>query len=190
MKPITTLAIALVLSLAIPGIALADSNHGHGAPTATDGSPTQNPDQANMMQEMMRMMMPMMMQMHGQMMGGATQGSDQGNRMAMMDSSMMRMMMGGDMMSAASPEGMQSTMLSRLAEFDADGDGSLSLSEFEALHAAMTRETTVDRFQHLDADGDGQITKSEMAAPVKRMKMQEMMTTPPAMRSDQKPLKN
>ncbi|MBA5775517.1 hypothetical protein H2509_00080 [Stappia sp. F7233] len=66
-------------------------------------------------------------------------------------------------------------MLARLAEFDADKDGSLSLSEFEVLHAAVTRETTVDRFQHLDADGDGRITEVEMAALAKRVEMRGKM---------------
>ncbi len=63
----------------------------------------------------------------------------------------------------------------RLAEFDVNGDGSLSLAEFDVLHAAMSRETTVDRFQHLDADGNGQVTSEEIAAPSKRMEMHKMM---------------
>ncbi|MDX5370601.1 MAG: calcium-binding protein, partial [Alphaproteobacteria bacterium] len=73
------------------------------------------------------------------------------------------------------PEAARATMLARLAEFDADGDGSLSLAEFEALHAAMIRETMVDRFQHLDADGNGRITESEMGAPARRMEMRRGM---------------
>ena len=43
---------------------------------------------------------------------------------------------------------------SRLAEFDTDGNASLTLSEYEALWLAAMREKMVDRFQVLDADGD------------------------------------
>ena len=67
-------------------------------------------------------------------------------------------------------------MLAKLNEFDANNDGVLSLVEFEALHAAMIRETTVDRFQHLDADGDGAITEAEIAAPIERMRMPSAAT--------------
>ncbi|MCE8000660.1 MAG: hypothetical protein HEP70_17540 [Rhodobiaceae bacterium] len=62
-------------------------------------------------------------------------------------------------------------MRAKLNEFDVNKDGVLSLVEFEALHAAMIRETTVDRFQHLDADGDGAITETEITAPIERMRM-------------------
>ena len=81
-------------------------------------------------------------------------------------------------------------MLARLAEFDVDGDGTLSLAEFEALHAAMIRETTVDRFQHLDADGDGRITEAEMGGPARRMEMRREMPGAPGMMGDQMPSGN
>ncbi len=65
-----------------------------------------------------------------------------------------------------------------LEENDTDGDGTLSIAEFEVLHSRMIRETMVDRFQHLDNDGDGAVTAEEMIAPAdkiarkeKRMKM-------------------
>ena len=54
---------------------------------------------------------------------------------------------------------------------DKDGNGTVSLEEFEMLHNMMMRNQMVDRFQHLDADGDGEITESEMAAQANRMKM-------------------
>lgn len=174
MKTITTFAAAVSLSIAAAGHAAADSHHGHaGGPLANDSGPAA--PQGEMMQDMMRMMMPMMMQMHGQMMGTGPEGG-----MSMMDGEMMRMMMGPGMMGAGlaaepQPEAARTAMLSRLAEFDADGDGSLSLAEFEALHATMIRETTVDRFQHLDADGDGRITETEMGAPARRMEMRRGM---------------
>jgi hypothetical protein len=49
----------------------------------------------------------------------------------------------------------------RLAEFDADGDGQLSLEEYEALWLDAMRDRMVDRFQFHDDDGDGQVTVSE-----------------------------
>lgn len=173
MKTIITFAAALALSMATAGYAAADSQHGHG-----NGSPMNNensPDrQADMMQDMMRMMMPMMTRMHGQMMGAGP-----GSGMAMMDDDMMRMMMGPDMMGrmvdAPEPGALRAALAGRLSEFDANGDGSLSLTEFEALHAAMIRETTVDRFQLLDADGDARITETEMGAPARRMEMRRGM---------------
>lgn len=170
MKTITIFASMLALSMALAGYAAADSHHGHGNGSQTTDNTL--PDrQDNMMQDMMRMMM----QMHGQMMGAGPGGG-----MSMMDADMMRIMMGPGMMgdglyAEPEPEAARAAMLARLAEFDADDDGSLSLAEFEALHAAMIRETTVDRFQQLDADGDGRITETEMGAPARRMEMRRGM---------------
>lgn len=180
MKKITTLATALALSLAAPGLASAMTHHHEDdAPAAaTDGAGPQG-GRADMM-NMMNMMMPMMMKMHRQMMGGGMHGgapgSGHGKGMAGMDGSTMRMMMGGGMMGGGMMGGLEpgaamKAMQDRLTEFDADGDGMLSLAEFETLHAAMIREKTVDHFQHLDADGDGRVTKEEMTAPAHRMQM-------------------
>lgn len=52
-----------------------------------------------------------------------------------------------------------------LSRHDADGDGTLSLKEFEALWLEMVRERMVDRFQHLDRDGDAVVTAEEFAMP-------------------------
>ncbi|SDE77644.1 EF-hand domain-containing protein [Ruegeria marina] len=189
MKMFTTLATALSFSIAAAGHATAESDHGHGGgPLSKDSGPSAS--QGEMMHEMMRKMMPMMMQMHGRMMGAG-----HGSGMSMMDSDMMRMMMGPKMIGAgpvAEPEpgAARTAMLARLAEFDADGDGTLSLAEFEVLHAAMIRETTVDRFQHLDADGDGRITEEEMGAPAKRMEMLRGMPGAPGMMGDRMPSGN
>lgn len=57
----------------------------------------------------------------------------------------------------------------QIATYDTDGDGSLSLEEFSALHAAQTRPMIVDRFQAFDDDGDGKVTEAEMAGPFNRM---------------------
>jgi Ca2+-binding EF-hand superfamily protein len=72
-----------------------------------------------------------------------------------------------------SPDEMRAALAGRLATFDTDGDGTLSLAEFEAMHAAMIRPIMVDRFQALDEDGDGRVTADEMTAPADQM--QRMM---------------
>ncbi len=176
MKTIVTIATTVALSLAGTGFALAESHHGHGAQATAEVEAAPMGGQAGMMQDMMRMMM----KMHAKMMCDNMAAIGTGGGLAMMDGDVIRMMMGPDtmgehMMGTPAPDAARSAMLARLAEFDADGDGSLSLAEFETLHAALIRETTVDRFQHLDADGDGRITETEMAAPARRMGMEGMM---------------
>jgi hypothetical protein len=57
----------------------------------------------------------------------------------------------------------------RLARFDTDGNGSLNLTEYQALWLDAMRERMVDRFQDLDDDGDGAVTKEEFARPFARM---------------------
>ncbi len=49
----------------------------------------------------------------------------------------------------------------KLAEFDRDGNGSLSLEEYQALWMDAMRERMVDRFQGHDDDGDGMVTAEE-----------------------------
>lgn len=169
MQTFKIIATSATLLLGATGAAFAQAGHDHGAqqPGVATGlsdseSGPMTGDQTDMMQKMMGM--------HARMM-------DHGDRpgMAMMDRSMMQMMMGPGMMGVPSAEAATATMQARLSEFDADGDGSLSLSEFETLHSAMIRESMVDRFQHLDADGDGAVSPSEMVAPAGRMNMRERM---------------
>ncbi|MGH6916418.1 MAG: EF-hand domain-containing protein [Geminicoccaceae bacterium] len=50
---------------------------------------------------------------------------------------------------------------SRLAAFDEDGDGSLTLQEYQALWLDAMRERMVDQFQAHDDDGDGLVTVEE-----------------------------
>lgn len=49
----------------------------------------------------------------------------------------------------------------RLAEFDANKDGSLDLSEYEALWLDAMHERMVDQFQAHDDNGDGTVTVEE-----------------------------
>ena len=50
----------------------------------------------------------------------------------------------------------------RFARFDADANGRLSLTEFEALWADITRPVAVRAFQFLDPDGDAGLAKAEI----------------------------
>ncbi len=121
-------------------------------------------------------MMQMMMRMHGPMMGGMEMP---GGVMGPMGFGMM----GGqfaegfdaDGNGTVSSEELRSGLEGRLVQYDADGDGSLSLTEFETLHAAMIRNLMVDHFQALDEDGDGAVTKTEMTAPADRLQRMEML---------------
>jgi Ca2+-binding EF-hand superfamily protein len=58
---------------------------------------------------------------------------------------------------------------SRLAEFDQNGDGKLTLDEYQALWMAAMRERMVDRFQEHDDDGDGLVTVEEFTEPFERV---------------------
>jgi len=51
----------------------------------------------------------------------------------------------------------------QLSQFDADGNGSLSLQEYQGLWLDAMRDRMVDRFQSHDDDGDGQVTAQEFA---------------------------
>lgn len=166
MRTVARTASILAISVITAGAALADSGH-HDRDSVRPGVSRDAMPMGADRQEMMQGMMRMMMQMHGSdAMGpgmGFVGGSGMGG-MSMMDRDMMQMMMGPDMIGGM-PDGMPGQMmLSLLNDYDADGNGELSLEEFAAWHAAMLRETMVDRFQHLDADGDGAITSEEMNA--------------------------
>lgn len=57
----------------------------------------------------------------------------------------------------------------QLAAYDADGNGTLSIDEFEGAWNEMTRERMVRGFQRFDRDGDGQISEDELTRPVDRV---------------------
>jgi len=50
----------------------------------------------------------------------------------------------------------------RYARFDGDKNGSLSLEEFTALWAELTRPVTVRAFQMLDPNGDAAVARAEV----------------------------
>lgn len=153
----TIIVAAVLATTAIGGAAFAASDHGHG------GKPGQGDVHGMMMQGGgagmmghkgdMSGMMGMMQRMHG-------------NMMEMMDTD-------GD--GKVTPVEMREMMQAKLTENDSDGNGSLSIDEFEALHSAMMRGMMVDRFQHLDADGDGAVTSEEMMAPAAKMERMNKM---------------
>ncbi len=57
----------------------------------------------------------------------------------------------------------------RLAAFDTDGNGVLSLEEYEALWLDAMRTQMVQGFQRLDVDGDTGVTEAEFLAPYARL---------------------
>jgi hypothetical protein len=63
---------------------------------------------------------------------------------------------------ALSQDEINAAINARFAEFDADKNGSLSLPEFEALWADITKPVAVRAFQFLDPDGDASVAKAEL----------------------------
>ena len=191
--------IALAVSFAGGNLAFADAGHhtddetGSSMPqmdcvTAPAMSEGQNPMMGQMMghnhQDMMKMMMGMM-QMHGGMMNGAMMGghgerAGSMGRMGMMDRDVLNLMhknMGSNVKAdddgngSITPTESKDHMQSMHSIADENGDGAVTLEEFEALHSMMIRNRMVDRFQHLDENGDGMVMGDEMEAPANRMKM-------------------
>lgn len=58
---------------------------------------------------------------------------------------------------------MKDGLAALVTKHDADGNGTLSLDEFEGLYAEVMRPMTVRAFQWIDADGDGQLSEAEQA---------------------------
>lgn len=146
-------------------------------------------------------MMDMMMQMHSQMMGddmiggmvspgmmngpgsmfggpGQTFGMMSGQGALPRGFGPQRGMMGAmadtfdaDRDGRATADEIRSGLSTQVSEFDSDKNGGLSLTEFEAFHASMMRDTMVDRFQYFDENGDGTVTEAEMHRPVNRLSM-------------------
>jgi hypothetical protein len=64
--------------------------------------------------------------------------------------------------SALSQEEIDAAVNGRFTEFDANADGKLTLEEFQALWAEITRPVSVRAFQFLDPNGDAAIAKDEL----------------------------
>ena len=114
-----------------------------------------------------------MMDGHNGMMGG---------RDSMMGVGMMGGMMSGmnsyamrtfdaDKDGTLTPDEMTNGMQAEITTYDTDTNGTLSLAEFEAMHAAHTRTMMVRAFQMHDEDGDGQVTEAEVATMAAMMQM-------------------
>ncbi|WP_324751997.1 calcium-binding protein [Roseovarius sp. Pro17] len=163
------LALSMAAATALGGAAYAQSDHGHGGKAKPAGGGMMMQGGGSGMMGDMSGMMKKMHQMHGNKMGGM------GNMGSGMMGGAMMQMLDADGDGNVTPEEMREQMQAKLTEYDSDGDGTLSISEFEALHSAMIREKMVDKFQHLDADGDGAITSDEMTAPAKKMERMQKM---------------
>jgi hypothetical protein len=62
---------------------------------------------------------------------------------------------------ALTQQEIDAAVTARYAAFDADKDGKLSLDEFQALWADLTRPIAVRAFQFLDPNGDGVVERTE-----------------------------
>ena len=193
-------AIGLIATTIAGGVAFAHGSGGFGGgagPFAGQGMMMNQQGGPGMMGGMgpasgmgdMGDMMQMMMRMHGQMMGGDMMGSAAGPMGFGMTGGQFGEAFDADGNGTVTPEELRAGLAAQLKQYDSDGDGSLSIAEFEALHNAMTRNFMVDRFQALDEDGDGKITGDEMAAPANWMeRMQMMRSQAPVASGEQMPM--
>ena len=69
------------------------------------------------------------------------------------------------------PQEMAAGMQTEIKTYDTDTNGTLSLAEFEVMHAAHTRTMMVRAFQMHDEDGDGQVTEAEISIMAAMMQM-------------------
>lgn len=111
-------------------------------------------------QRQMKNMMQKMMRMQGGMGGMNGMGGMGGKLFGNLDAN-------GD--GQVTPEEAKAGREAALKKYDANGDGTLSLTEFQALFNQAVREKMVDQFQALDNDGDGQVTAAEVTAPADKL---------------------
>jgi len=122
-----------------------------------------------------------------QMGSGAMMGGDMAGMMQMMQmmqgaqNGMMGLGSTGFGMMGAGPMGFGDRdaigVDTQLETYDADGNGTLSLDEFETLTASRARDLAADRFQAFDADGDGEVSIDEFAAPAARFEQMGRLGT-------------
>lgn len=121
----------------------------------------------------MQGMMGMMQKMHGRMMDGIGMMGGMGGP-GMMGGALFESF-DADEDGTVTPDELRAGLEGQLKTYDADGNGTLSIAEFEDLHSKATRERTVRRFQMFDRDGDGQVTLSEITAPAKHMERMQKL---------------
>lgn len=178
MKPLGPILASALATALLAGAALADADHGHGRQAGPGPREAPGMGMTGIGTEG-HGMMQMMMRMHGGMAGsgmmaGAGMGMGAPDGLAGMGMSPGMAMMPGldgdaDGDGAVTPDELRARLRDLFVEYDADANGSLSLEEFAALHAALMRETMVDRFQFLDDDGDGAVTATEIDKPARLM---------------------
>ena len=110
-------------------------------------------------------------------------GGMMGGLMGNMNSYAMRMF-DADKDGTLTPEEMAAGMQAEIKTYDTDTSGTLSLAEFEAMHAAHTRTMLVRAFQMHDEDGDGQVTEAEIATMARMMQMMARSKGGPGMQGD------
>lgn len=170
MKRFTLAVVGLAIATISAGAGLAQQSHQHGQQSdpQADQSATNQPDRGAMMQ---------MMQKHPKMMDAMMDSGMMGKHPPLGQEFMKMLDMNDD--GNTTSEEARAQLQKILEENDTDGDGSLSISEFENFHSRLIREKMVDRFQHLDADGNGAVTAEEIIAPAenierKQRKMKKM----------------
>ena len=60
------------------------------------------------------------------------------------------------------PEDIEALRVQRFADFDTNGDGSVSAAEFTAHAQARAAERAAEMFERLDADGDGVLSRDAL----------------------------
>jgi len=68
-----------------------------------------------------------------------------------------------------SKDEVNAVLAGKMKQYDKDGDGTLSLAEYQNLWMDMMRERMVRSFQRFDRDGDGKVTADELDHPVDRI---------------------
>lgn len=103
----------------------------------------------------------------GLFMAGATlagSGFGHGGRMGMMAGPAFEMLKGVDTNAdgALAQDEINAAINTRYTTFDGNKDGQLSLEEFQALWAELTRPVAVRAFQFLDPNGDSAVARAEV----------------------------
>jgi hypothetical protein len=117
----------------------------------------------------------------GRMMGGGMMGPGMMGGMMAMHGGGFGMMQGmvaafdtnGD--GLVSPEELRTGLDADLKKFDKNGDGKLSLAEYQGLWLQLMQRAMVRHFQMLDVDGNGEVTRQELDAPARVMERMQTL---------------